>query len=62
MLYKFTETKSQTVIAINPDHVVAVFQTIEEGEFNGKTILNLVNGAVAVNEDLLTVMGILEAR
>jgi len=62
MLYKFTETKSQTVIAINPDHVVAVFETMEEGDFRGKTILNLINGAVAVDEDLLTVMGILEAR
>jgi hypothetical protein len=62
MLYKFTETKSQSVIAINPRHIVAVFENMEPGDFRGKTILNLVNGAVAIDEDLLTVMGILEAR
>jgi hypothetical protein len=43
-------------------HIVAVFENMEPGDFRGKTILNLVNGAVAIDEDLLTVMGILEAR
>ena len=34
---------------------------IFEGEFNGKTIINLVNGAVAIEEDLLEVLGTLAA-
>ena len=49
MLYKFTETKSQSVIAINPRHVVAVFETMEEGEFKGKTILNLINLLIIIS-------------
>ena len=60
MILKFTECKSNQVIGINADHIVAVFEA-SEGEFKNKTVLNLVNGAVAIEEDLLTVLGQLAA-
>lgn len=60
MFLKFTETKSNTVIAINTKQIVAVFESAD-GEFRGKTIINLVNGAVAVEESLIDVMGQLAA-
>lgn len=60
MILKFTESKSNQVIGINSEYVVAVFEA-SEGDFKGKTVLNLVNGAVAIEEDLVTVLGQLAA-
>lgn len=60
MIIKFTESKSNAVIGINSKYVVAVFEATE-GDYKGKTVLNLVNGAVAIEEDLLTVLGQLAA-
>lgn len=60
MILKFTESKSNQVIGINAKYVVAVFEA-SEGDFKGKTVLNLVNGAVAIEEDLITVLGQLAA-
>ena len=60
MIIKFTESKSNTLIGINTDNIVAVFEAFE-GEFKGKTVLNLIGGSVIVEEDLLTVLGQLAA-
>jgi hypothetical protein len=60
MFLKFTESKSQDVVAVNTDHIVAVF-TATEGEIAGKTVINLLGGMIAVEEDLLTVLGQLAA-
>ena len=60
MFLKFTESKSNQVIAINPEHVVAVFEAAD-GDFKGKTVLNLINGSVAIEESLVTVFGQLAA-
>lgn len=60
MILKFTESKSNTVIGINAKYIVAVFEA-NDGEFKGKTVLNLVNGSVAVEEDLVLVLGQLAA-
>ena len=60
MIVKFTESKSNQVIGINTDHIVAVFEA-SEGDFKGKTVLNLLNGAVAIEEDLLNTLGTLQA-
>ena len=56
MFLKFTETKSNTVILLNVDNIVAVFEAAE-GDLQGKTVINVVNGAVVVEESLITVMG-----
>lgn len=60
MILKFTESKSNQVIGINAEHIVAVFEA-SEGDFKGKTVLNLVNGAVAIEESLIDVLGQLAA-
>jgi hypothetical protein len=60
MILKFTESKSNQVIGINTEHIVAVFEATE-GDFKGKTVLNLLNGSVAVEESLVTVFGQLAA-
>lgn len=60
MIIKFTESKSNQTFGVNSDHIVAVFQATE-GEFLGKTVINLVNGVVVVEEDLVTVLGQLAA-
>lgn len=54
-----TDVKTQAKIAINPDHVVAVF-TATEGEVEGKTVIGLVNGNVVVEEkdiDVISYIG-----
>jgi hypothetical protein len=60
MFVKFTEAKSNQVIGINTDHVVAVFEATE-GDFKDKTVLNLINGMVAVEDSLVSVLGQLAA-
>lgn len=60
MFVKFTEIKSNTVILLNTDNIVAVFEAAE-GDLQGKTVINVVNGAVVVEESLITVMGQLAA-
>lgn len=56
----FTEAISNTSIAINPKHVVAVFSATE-GEQKGKTVISIVNGNIAVQEDYLETVGRLNA-
>ena len=51
---------SKSSIAINPQHVVAVF-TATEGEQKGKTVISIVNGNIAVDEDYLETVGRLNA-
>ena len=60
MIIKFTESKTNQVIGINTQHIVAVFEA-SEGDFKGKTVLNLPNGMVAVEESLVNVLGQLAA-
>ena len=60
MILKFTESKSNQVIGINSEHIVAIFEATE-GDFKGKTVLNLLNGSVAIDESLVTVFGQLAA-
>jgi|APCry1669189534_1035231.scaffolds.fasta_scaffold47342_2 hypothetical protein len=60
MFLKFIEVKTKDTIAVNSDHVVAAF-VATEGDLQGKTIINLINGMVAVEESLVTVLGQLAA-
>jgi hypothetical protein len=59
MLY-FTEAISKSSVAINPKHIVAVF-TATEGEQKGKTVISIVNGNIAVEDDYLETVGRLNA-
>lgn len=51
----FTDKVNNAKVAINPDHVVAVF-TAAEGELQGTTIISLINGTIPVSEDNLEVV------
>lgn len=59
MLYYFTEAKSEKRIAINPNHVMAVFEVTDGTDLDGKTYIAMQNGGVAVNESQLDVVGTL---
>jgi hypothetical protein len=54
MLY-FTEVGTKNSLAINPEYVVLVFQKIEDDE--KLTVINMINGNVAVEEDYLETVG-----
>ncbi|NBP01723.1 MAG: hypothetical protein EBU90_16615 [Proteobacteria bacterium] len=64
MLLTFTEAQSKNSVAINPTHIVSVF-TIEKAdndnmkEFVGKAAIVLINGNVIVEEDYLSVVGMI---
>jgi len=51
----FTDKVNNGKVAINSDHVVAVF-TAAEGELEGTTIVSLVNGTIPVAESDLEVI------
>jgi hypothetical protein len=61
MFVYFTDATSQQKIAINPDHVVAVF-TVQEGDMKGKTAIGVVNGSVLVEESQIEVVGVLQGQ
>ena len=50
----FTDKVNNAKVAVNPEHVVAVF-TAAEGELQGVTIISLVNGTIPVLETDLEV-------
>jgi len=56
MLVIFTDDKTDTSLAINPNHVVAVF-IVEE-----KTVINMLNGNAIVKEDYNTVVGLIQGE
>ena len=58
MLY-FNEKGTGLSLAINPKYVVVVFEKDEEGEKT--TIINMINGNAAVQEDYLETVGRLNA-
>ena len=64
MLVYFTDAKSKNAIAVNPEHVVAVFTVPstpdETGTVSadaGKTVIGVLNGNILVEEDYLNVVG-----
>ena len=57
MLVYFTDNNTQKSVAINPKHVVCVFTTVATEETPEFTIVNMLNGNVALKEDYLEVVG-----
>jgi uncharacterized protein YlzI (FlbEa/FlbD family) len=56
-----TDALNGAKVAINPEHIVAVF-IAQEGEMKDKTIVNLINGQIVAAEDDLTIVGMLQAQ
>jgi hypothetical protein len=61
MLLYFTDAKTKLPVAINPQHVACVFTT-EDAVHGGVTIINLVNGNVAVSESQIEVIGSIQSE
>lgn len=57
MLLYFTDAMSKKPIAINPVHVIAVLESPNTEEVPGKTVVNLITGTVALEEEMLSVVG-----
>lgn len=51
----FTDKVNKNKVAINPNHVVAVF-TATQGELDGSTVISLLNGTIPVEETDLEVV------
>jgi len=56
MLIYFTEAKTYKKVAVNPEHVVSVFEA-SGGEFDGKTAIVFSGGNLVVEESVLEVVG-----
>jgi hypothetical protein len=56
-----TDANNNSKVAINPTYVVAIF-TAQEGPLQGKTVISLTNGQIAVSEDDLTIVGMLQGN
>jgi hypothetical protein len=49
-MFKYvTDTNTKKKVAINTEHVIAVFE-IPDGDLAGKTAINLTNGNIVVDE------------
>ena len=51
----FTDANNNIKVAINPKYVSAVYSPTT-GDAVGKTVINMINGSVAVEEDELFVV------
>jgi hypothetical protein len=57
MLLGFTDALTNSSVAVNPGHVIAVFTAPANTEIAGKTVINIPSGTIVVTEDYLTVVG-----
>ncbi|CAB4133420.1 hypothetical protein UFOVP250_172 [uncultured Caudovirales phage] len=61
MLVNFVEAGTGKSIAINPVHVVCLFEKAFD-DLGEKTIISMINGNVAVDESYIEVMGVLQGQ
>jgi len=54
-----TDIVTGNKVALNPEYVVAVF-IAPDGENQGKTAINLINGQIIVKETDIEVVGMIE--
>jgi hypothetical protein len=62
MLLIFTDVNTGNPVAINPQHIVCVFTSKDEKTLLEATIINMLNGNVAVTEEYLEVVGRLQGE
>lgn len=56
-----TDVANNNKIAVNTDHVVAIFPAFE-GDHIGKTVIGLINGSIIVDESDVELVGILNGN
>jgi uncharacterized protein YlzI (FlbEa/FlbD family) len=57
MLIIYTDATTGNSVAINPEHVVCVFTNKDETTGLTSTIINMLNGNIAVTEEYSEVVG-----
>jgi len=62
MLLHFTDLNTGNPVAINPKHVACVFTTIDEKTSLQTTVINMINGNIAVTEEYLEVVGRIQSE
>jgi len=62
MLIIYTDATTGNSVAINPEHVVCVFTNKDEASGLTSTIINMLNGNIAVTEDYLEVVGRIQSE
>jgi hypothetical protein len=55
MILTFTDASTKNQVAINPEHIVVVFVATDEN--GSKTVINVLNGNIAVDESYEDVLG-----
>lgn len=56
MMIWLTDAVLNTSVAVNKEHVVAVFTVADESEHKGKTAVALINGQILVKEKDLDIV------
>ena len=56
-----TDALNNGKVALNKQHIVAVF-VLQDGENEGKTAINMVNGSIIVSETDVEVVGLLQGN
>jgi hypothetical protein len=62
MLLHFTDATTGNSVAVNPQHVVCVFTNKDETTGLTSTVINMLNGNIAITEEYLTVTGQLQGE
>jgi len=62
MLIIFTDATTGNSVAINPTHVVCVFTNTDEKTGLTATVINMLNGNVAVTEEYTEVVGRIQSE
>jgi len=57
MLINFTDATNGNSVSVNPQHVVCVFTTKDEKSGLDATVINVLNGNIAVTESFTEVVG-----
>jgi uncharacterized protein YlzI (FlbEa/FlbD family) len=58
----YTDATTGNSVAINPQHIVCVFTNKDETTGLTTTVINMLNGNIAVTEDHLTVINQIQSE
>jgi len=62
MLLNFTDATTGNSVAVNPQHVVCVFTNTDEKSGLSATVINVLNGNIAVSEEYTEVVGRIQSE
>jgi hypothetical protein len=62
MLIIYTDAVTGNSVAVNPEHVVCIFTNTDEKTGLTSTIINVLNGNIAVTEEYSTVVSQIQSE